>query len=138
MKRVRHQLFLRFFYISTNTTISPGGERRLIVSVVRVSFFSMYTEASKKKKTEKEKEILCQFDKHSRHLVTQLSKKTTTTKELACYCFSFRSRQIYPRTVLLSLMLVVGCRINHSSSCCLDYNSTSNKALFAHLYERNS
>jgi len=70
-----------FFYISTNTTISPGGERRLIVSVC----FSMYIEARKKK------EILCQLDKHTHHIVTKLSKK----KELAFHPFFFRSRQIY-------------------------------------------
>jgi len=35
-----------FFYISTNTTIMPQGERRLIVSVC----FSMYIEALKKKR----------------------------------------------------------------------------------------
>ena len=45
----------------------PGAERRLIVSVC----FSMYKEAQKKKK----EEILCQLDKHTHHLVTQLSKE---------------------------------------------------------------
>jgi hypothetical protein len=42
----------------------PGGERRLIVSVC----FAMYIEAKKK-------EILCQLDKHTHHLVTQLLKE---------------------------------------------------------------
>jgi hypothetical protein len=93
-----------FFYISTNTTISPGGERRLIVSVC----FSMYIEARRKK------EILCQLDKHTHHLVTKLSKK----KELAFHSFFFVQDK-YTRTSLLSLMLVVGCRIDHFD--CLYY-----------------
>jgi hypothetical protein len=53
-----------FFYISTNTRSLPRGERRLIVSVC----FVMYIEAKKK-------EILCQLDKYTRHLVARLSKE---------------------------------------------------------------
>mgnify|MGYP006911077815 CR=1 FL=1 len=67
MKRVRHQLLLRFlvlfFYISSNTTILPGGERRLIVSVG----FAMYIETTYKKRN---RETLCQLDKHTHHPIT--------------------------------------------------------------------
>lgn len=69
------------FYISTNTTISPGGERRLIVSV-RVFFLCIQRqEKEEEEKNGEDEEILCLFDKHPHHLVTSLSKRK---KELAC------------------------------------------------------
>lgn len=68
------------FYISTNTTISPGGERRLIVSV-RVFFLCIQRQEKEEEKNGEDEEILCLFDKHPHHLVTSLSKRK---KELAC------------------------------------------------------
>lgn len=81
----------------------PGGEGRLIVSVC----FSMYIE------TKKKKEILCQLDKHSDQLVTQLSQ------ELASQFFLFVQDK-YTRASLLNLLLIVGCCIDHV--CCLYYS----------------
>ena len=71
----------------------PGGDRRLIVSVC----FYMYRAEEKKKKKKKE-EILCQLDKHTHHLVTQLSKELASSSLLclARFLFFVQGKQTLP------------------------------------------